>query len=86
MGGRPGDAVDPGEPPWPGGVLGFLLATGLAGAAITEWIGIHAIFGAFLAGIALGDSPHLRQQTRQIVHRFVEGVLRPSSSRRSGWR
>ncbi len=62
---------------WPGGVLGFLLVTGLVGAAITEWIGIHAIFGAFLAGIALGDSPHLREQTRQIVHRFVEGVLAP---------
>ncbi|MHB1562399.1 MAG: cation:proton antiporter domain-containing protein [Isosphaeraceae bacterium] len=62
---------------WPGGVLGFLLVTGLIGAATTESIGIHAIFGAFLAGIALGDSPHLREHTRQIVHRFVEGVLAP---------
>jgi Kef-type K+ transport system membrane component KefB/mannitol/fructose-specific phosphotransferase system IIA component (Ntr-type) len=62
---------------WPGGVLGFLLAIGLVGAAITEEIGIHAIFGAFLAGIALGDSPHLREHTRHIVHRFVEGVLAP---------
>jgi Kef-type K+ transport system membrane component KefB/mannitol/fructose-specific phosphotransferase system IIA component (Ntr-type) len=62
---------------WPGGVLGFLLVTGLVAAAITQAIGIHAIFGAFLAGIALGDSPHLREHTRQIVHRFVEGVLAP---------
>jgi K+:H+ antiporter len=62
---------------WPGGVLGFLLVTGLVGAAITEAIGIHAIFGAFLAGIVLGDSPHLREHTRHIVHRFVEGVLAP---------
>ncbi|MGC8642386.1 MAG: cation:proton antiporter [Isosphaeraceae bacterium] len=62
---------------WPGGVLGFLLVAGLVGAAITEAIGIHAIFGAFLAGIALGDSPHLREHTRHIVHRFVEGVLAP---------
>ena len=30
---------------WPGGVLGFVLVTGLVGAAITEAIGIHAIFG-----------------------------------------
>lgn len=62
---------------WPGGVLGFLLVTGLVGAAITEAIGIHAIFGAFLAGIVLGDSPHLREHTRHIVHRFVEGILAP---------
>lgn len=62
---------------WPGGVLGFVLVAGLAGAAITEAIGIHAIFGAFLAGIALGDSPHLREHTRHIVYRFVEGILAP---------
>jgi Kef-type K+ transport system membrane component KefB/mannitol/fructose-specific phosphotransferase system IIA component (Ntr-type) len=62
---------------WPGGVIGFLMVTGLAGAAVTEAIGIHAIFGAFLAGIALGDSPELREHTRQILHRFVEGALAP---------
>jgi len=62
---------------WPGGVLGFLLLSCLVGAAATEAIGIHAIFGAFLVGVALGDSPHLREQTRHIMHRFVEGVLAP---------
>ena len=62
---------------WPSGILGFVLVAGLLGAAITEAIGIHAIFGAFLAGIALGDSPHLREQARHVVHRFVEGILAP---------
>lgn len=62
---------------WPGGVLGLAIVSGLLGAAITEAIGIHAIFGAFLAGIALGDSPHMREHTRHIVHRFVEGILAP---------
>jgi len=62
---------------WPAGVLGFAVVCGLLGAAATEAIGIHAIFGAFLAGIALGDSPHLRDHTRHIVHRFVEGTLAP---------
>lgn len=62
---------------WPGGVLGFLLLSCLVGAAATGAIGIHAIFGAFLAGVAIGDSPHLREQTRHIMHRFVEGVLAP---------
>lgn len=62
---------------WPAGVLGFLLLSCLVGAAVTEAIGIHAIFGAFLVGIAIGDSPRLREQTRFIMHRFVEGVLAP---------
>ena len=62
---------------WPSGVLSFVLACGLLGAAITEAIGIHAIFGALLAGIALGESEHLSDHTRHIVHRFVEGVLAP---------
>jgi Kef-type K+ transport system membrane component KefB/mannitol/fructose-specific phosphotransferase system IIA component (Ntr-type) len=62
---------------WPAGVLGFMLLSCLVGAAATEAIGIHAIFGAFLVGIAIGDSPRLREQTRHIMHRFVEAVLAP---------
>lgn len=62
---------------WPGGVLGFVLVVGLASAATAEVIGIHAIFGAFLAGIALGDSSHLREHVRHVVYRFVEGILAP---------
>jgi Kef-type K+ transport system membrane component KefB/mannitol/fructose-specific phosphotransferase system IIA component (Ntr-type) len=62
---------------WPGGVLGFVLMTGLVGGAVTEAIGIQAIFGAFLTGIALGGSSHLREHTRHLVGRFVEGVFAP---------
>jgi Kef-type K+ transport system membrane component KefB/mannitol/fructose-specific phosphotransferase system IIA component (Ntr-type) len=62
---------------WPSGILGFAIVVGLLGGAATESFGVHAIFGAFLAGIALGDSPHLREQARHIVHRFVEGILAP---------
>jgi Kef-type K+ transport system membrane component KefB len=62
---------------WPSGVLGFTLVAGLLGGAITHAIGVHAIFGAFLTGIALGESRHMREQTRHVVHRFVEGILAP---------
>lgn len=62
---------------WPAGVLGFTLVAGLLGAAVTDAIGVHAIFGAFLTGVALGESPHMREQTRHVVHRFVEGILAP---------
>ena len=62
---------------WPGGVLGFALALALMAAAFTEWIGIHAIFGAFLAGVALGDSRHLRERTRATIEQFVSFIFAP---------
>ena len=62
---------------WPGGVLSFTLVLTLAGAAATEAIGIHAIFGAFLVGIAIGDSTHMRAQTRTVLHQFVTYIFAP---------
>ncbi|MBI4682616.1 MAG: cation:proton antiporter [Nitrospirae bacterium] len=62
---------------WPGGVLGFALTLALLGAAFTEWIGIHAIFGAFLVGVAIGDSSHLRERTRATIDHFVSFIFAP---------
>ena len=62
---------------WPAGVLGFTLVAALLCAAATEAIGIHAIFGAFLAGVALGDSPHMREKTRRTIEQFVGSVFAP---------
>ena len=41
---------------WPGGVLSISLGICLLSAAFTEAINIHAILGAFIAGIAFGDT------------------------------
>ncbi len=62
---------------WPAGVLGFTLSVALVCAAFTEWIGIHAIFGAFLFGVALGDSRHLRQRTRATLDHFISFTFAP---------
>lgn len=62
---------------WPGGVLGFALSFCLIAAAFTEWIGIHAIFGSFLAGVALGHSTHLRERTRTTIDQFVSFIFAP---------
>ncbi len=62
---------------WPGGVLGFALSLALLSAAFTEWIGIHAIFGSFLFGVALGDSRHLRERTRAIIDQFISFIFAP---------
>ncbi|MCC7407836.1 MAG: cation:proton antiporter [Phycisphaeraceae bacterium] len=62
---------------WPGGVLGFIIVMAFLGAAATEAMGIHAIFGAFIAGIAIGDSRHLRERTRETVNQFISYVFAP---------
>lgn len=62
---------------WPGGVLGFVLSLALLGAAFTEWIGVHAIFGTFMVGVAIGDSTHLRERTRATIDQFISAVFAP---------
>lgn len=62
---------------WPAGVLGFAMVLGLLSAAFTEWIGIHAIFGAFIAGVVLGDSAHMQQHTRATMSHFIASVFAP---------
>ena len=62
---------------WPGGVLSFSLSLCLLCAAFTEFIHIHAILGAFIAGLAIGDSAYLREQAREIMHQFVTSFFAP---------
>ena len=62
---------------WPGGVLSISLGLCLFCAALTEFIGIHAILGAFIMGIALGDSVHLHERAREILHQFVTNIFAP---------
>jgi Kef-type K+ transport system membrane component KefB/mannitol/fructose-specific phosphotransferase system IIA component (Ntr-type) len=62
---------------WPGGVLAFIFTLTLAGAAFTEYAGIHAVFGAFVIGIAVGESGHLRKRTSEHIHEIVTNVFAP---------
>lgn len=62
---------------WPGGVLSICLGFCFLGAAFTEKIGLHAILGAFIMGIAFGDSVHLHEKAREIIHQFVTNVFAP---------
>jgi Kef-type K+ transport system membrane component KefB len=52
-----------------GAVLGFIFTVALAAAGFAEYAGIHAIFGAFIVAIAIGDSldDAITGDIRQIV-------------------
>ncbi|MEW6468348.1 MAG: cation:proton antiporter [Bacteroidota bacterium] len=62
---------------WPGGVLSLAFGLCFLSAAFTENIGLHAILGAFIMGIAFGDSVHLHERAREIIHQFVTNVFAP---------
>ncbi len=62
---------------WPGGLLALSLSFCFSAAAFTEYIGIHAIFGAFIVGVALGDSEHLSERAKEIVHQFINNIFAP---------
>jgi len=62
---------------WPGGVLSISLALCFLGAAFTEYIGIHAVFGAFIVGVAVGDSEHFSERAKEIVHQFINNIFAP---------
>ncbi len=62
---------------WPGGFLSLSLGLAFLGAAFTEYIGLHAIFGAFIIGIAIGDSVYVTEKTKDIVNQFVTNIFAP---------
>ncbi len=62
---------------WPGSVITITLVLSLFIASFTESIGMHAFFGSFLAGIAIGDSPHIRSHTKDILNQFIDNFFSP---------
>ncbi len=62
---------------WPGGVLSVTMALSFFAAAFTEYIGIHAIFGTFIIGVAVGDSEHMSERAKEIVHQFINNIFGP---------
>lgn len=65
------------ELPEPGTSLTFICLIGLLGGVITSWIGIHALFGFFIAGIMAGEARALSEQTRQVMSQMVRAILVP---------
>lgn len=62
---------------WPGGLLSLSIAACFLWAAFTEFIGIHAIFGAFIFGVALSESVHFSERAKEIVHHFINNIFAP---------
>ena len=63
--------------PQTGVSLTFICLLGLFCGAITQKIGIHALFGFFLAGIMAGGAKSLSERTRQTISQMVHAIFVP---------
>jgi Kef-type K+ transport system membrane component KefB len=59
------------------GTLGIIVCVVIAGALCTEIIGIHALFGAFLAGAIMPDSGEFRRRITTLLEKFSSVLLLP---------
>lgn len=62
---------------WPGSFLGITAVLILIAAACAEAIGIHAVFGAFLVGLAFSQNLEKRDEAHEMVYQFVMYFFAP---------
>lgn len=62
---------------WPSGFIGVITVLVLAAAALAEAIGIHAIFGAFLVGVAFGQGLEEENRAHEIIYQFAVSFFAP---------
>jgi Kef-type K+ transport system membrane component KefB len=65
------------RPDNPGAVLSFVCCLGLLWGAITQWAGLTALLGFFLAGIMAGEAQALSERTRQVLSQMVHAIFVP---------
>ena len=61
----------------PGRVLSVVILLALFAASATQGIGIHVVFGGFIIGVTVGDSPRLTERTRVVIEDFVMNIFAP---------
>lgn len=59
------------------GFLGTAIALVFVSSAVTEGLGVHPLFGAFIAGVCLPRSEDMRLAVRKRLHAFVSVILLP---------
>ncbi len=63
--------------PEPAASLTFIFLLGLWSGAIAQKVGLHALFGFFLAGVMAGEAKALSEKTRHTISRIVYALFVP---------
>ncbi|BDG09118.1 cation:proton antiporter domain-containing protein [Anaeromyxobacter paludicola] len=59
------------------GTTSAVVVLTLACGSLTQALGIHAIFGAFVAGLLVGELPRIKEATLESIDSMVMGVFAP---------
>jgi len=59
------------------GVITVGICLCMLGAVLTEYLGIRGIFGAFIIGVAVGDSKHFNLPVQHLIQQFIVNILAP---------
>ena len=60
-----------------GRVITLAICLCLISAIISEYLGVRAVFGAFLMGVAIGDSQYFTERHKLILHQFTVNIMAP---------
>ena len=71
------DALKARKFPEPASSLTVTVLLGLLFGAITQKLGVHALFGFFLAGVVAGEAKSLAEDTRRVIHQMVHALFVP---------
>lgn len=63
--------------PEPGASFTFACLAGFVFGAITQKVGIHALFGFFIAGVMVGESGRIKEDVRSIISQMVHSLFIP---------
>ncbi|HPS38420.1 MAG TPA: cation:proton antiporter [Candidatus Cloacimonadota bacterium] len=55
----------------------FMVILGMIMGAMTLRIGIHSLFGFFIAGIVVGEAKHISEKDRHVISRMVHSIFVP---------
>lgn len=61
----------------PGASLTFACLLGLLFGMVTQKLGIHALFGFFIAGVVIGEAKNLSEDSRRIISQMVHALFVP---------
>ena len=60
-----------------GGLITIAVCLCMLSAVFTAYLGVRGIFGAFLMGVAIGDSKYFPERLQTILHQFVVNIIAP---------
>jgi len=63
--------------PEPGTSLTLTCMLGLIFGSFTQWLGLHALFGFFIAGVVAGEAKSLSEDTRRVISQMVHSIFIP---------